>query len=399
MNILFITTQFPFPLDNGGKIGAFNGISSLDYNNNITVLSFCEEMDSLKPMSVYEQQFKSVRFVEPIQHDVHIQKKYFTLVRVVLKSIFQRIPYICTKFQDKNMFRLIDAELAQNDYDLIFTDYLNMAIYSEYIQKKYADRNFRYILKDHNIEYELFEQAAESASGIKRKILEMQTKITKQYEISQIKNNEMTFSVCDDNVNFLKEYNEKSYPMKPTFVINELIDAVPEANRLLFIGNLTWKQNMEGLKWFFDNVWKLILDKKPDTIITIAGSGLKENPFEDIPNVDYRGYVENLEDVYRISKVFIVPLLEGSGIRIKILDAFNNSIAVVSTCVGCDTIGAEDGKELFKADNPQEFAEKVIKLLDNDDLIKSLKHNALCFLKDNYSLDTRQKEVASIIGQ
>ena len=80
--------------------------------------------------------------------------------------------------------------------------------------------------------------------------------------------------------------------------------------------------------------------------------------------------MKDISGVYEDKMVFIVPLFEGSGIRIKILEAFDNEVPVVSTSIGCGTIGAIDGEQLIVADDKDEFAKGVIKLLQDEKLNK-----------------------------
>lgn len=156
MTILFITTQFPYPLDNGGKIGAFNGICVVSRDNNVTVLSFSEQPEFINEgMAYFKDELPNVRFERPIFHSVHIRKKPFTLARVMLKDYLKNLPYVTAKFENKNMYRLIDENFVNQRWDIVFIDYLNMQVYGEYISKKYKEKYRYMILKDHNLEYEI----------------------------------------------------------------------------------------------------------------------------------------------------------------------------------------------------------------------------------------------------
>jgi len=398
MKILFITTQFPYPLDNGGKIGAYNGINVMENGNDMTVLSFTEEPQYVEEgLKFFKSKFKQVRFISPIEHKVHIQKETITLAKVMTKCYLTGIPYVTMKFVDKKMYLLIDSIINQDFYDLIFIDYLNMYIYGEYIKIKHKSR-FKYLIfKDHNIEYQIFKQAAESSRGLKKIILNKEWKDTRKYEIDAIKKSDLVFSVCDENATLLRKYNKQSFAMKPTFEIIPFRDEISSEHKLLYIGNLSWKANLEGLQWFVKNVWPKLLKEIPDVTIDIIGGGLKENPFENIIGINYRGYVKDIDDIYKDYKIFIVPLFEGSGIRIKILEAFNNDISVVSTTMACETIGVTNQKEIMMADDPEEFKDAILKLLTQNEFNYNIRNNAKEFLSKNYALESRQGEIKKMI--
>jgi len=395
---LFITTQFPYPLDNGGKIGAFNGLSVVSANYDVTVLSFSEEMQYIREgVKYYKEKLPNVHFYKVIEHNIHIRKKPVLLCKVMAKDYLFEIPYVTAKFQNRQMFRAIDEMFDnRNKWDVVFIDYLNMGVYQEYIQKKYKNQFNLLVLKDHNIEYEIVKQAADNEKSIKKKILDREWKITKQYEMKCISRADKVFSVCEENTKFLKKSNDSAYTMLPTF---EMLPSRehPLNHNILYMGNLSWGANLDGLKWFIEKVMPLIINTIPDAKLTVVGSGPNTEFFSNYNFVDYKGYVKDISHIYDNQSVFVVPLFEGSGIRIKILEAFNNEIPVVSTTLGCDTIGAMNNKEIFVANNSTHFAKYVIELLIDSSKNKDMSYNAKKFLKRMYSLKMRQQEFMEIV--
>ncbi len=169
--------------------------------------------------------------------------------------------------------------------------------------------------------------------------------------------------------------------------------------KILYIGNLSWKSNMDGLNWFVNDVFPILKKSISEITLTIVGGGCENNPFKDIVGIEYLGYVKDISNIYDNYSVFIVPLKEGSGIRIKILEAFNNEIAVVSTTLGCDTIGAESDKEIMIADTNEDFADAIIKLLNNKQFNEKICKQAKQLLMNKFSLDARQEEFKQILSK
>ena len=92
--ILFLTTQFPYPLDNGGKIGAFNGLSVISKNNKVVVVSFSEDSSGyLEGKKYFEKILPNVTFLEPVRQDVHIRKKPFKLASAIVRAMIKNVPY------------------------------------------------------------------------------------------------------------------------------------------------------------------------------------------------------------------------------------------------------------------------------------------------------------------
>lgn len=395
-NILFLTTQFPYPLDNGGKIGAFNGLSVISKNNKVTVLSFAEyTSDFLEAEKYFKDILPNVTFIKPIKHDIHIRKKPLKLAWAILKGITNNIPYAIAKFQNRDMTKAIDNVIKKQHWDLVFIDYINMCGYGRYIKAHYKEYFDYYIFKDHNKEYELVEQESKKHTGIKKIILEADSQRTLMYEKKEAQEANIVYSVCDNNTEFLRKFNSNAHSMLPTYAIKkEKVERYPKKNthKILFLGGLSWKANFDGLKWFVEDVFPIVRQNVSQASLTVVGGGLNYNPFEGKEGIEYLGYMKDISGVYEDKMVFIVPLFEGSGIRIKILEAFDNQVPVVSTSIGCDTIGATNGEHLIVADNKDEFARGVIKLLKDENLNRELREKAKIFLQNKYSLTTRQEE-------
>ena len=104
------------------------------------------------------------------------------------------------------------------------------------------------------------------------------------------------------------------------------------------------------------------------------------------PGVQLTGWVPDIDPFVQASRVLVVPMRAGSGMRVKILDAMARGLPVVSTTVGCEGIGVVPGEHLLVADTPQAFAEAVIRVLDDDALAASLARNARALVLERYDV-------------
>lgn len=202
MKILFITTQFPYPLDNGGKIGALNGLDSLA-DHEIYLLSFSEQIECVeKGKEFLYNRLPGLQTIHVIEQDIHIRKKPIILLKRVVQSYFGKLPYMVVKFQNDKMIKEIDILMRDNYFDVVFIDYLNMYSYGEYIQKNYSKCYQKLILKNHNIEHEIFKQACQKAKFIKKIMLIPIWKKTKVYEENALRNADVVLSVCGENTEY-----------------------------------------------------------------------------------------------------------------------------------------------------------------------------------------------------
>jgi GT2 family glycosyltransferase/glycosyltransferase involved in cell wall biosynthesis len=138
-----------------------------------------------------------------------------------------------------------------------------------------------------------------------------------------------------------------------------------EANTLLFVGGFRHAPNQEAITWFASEVLPLILQQSPEARLVLVGSDPPPRHFLPDLNgaVELRGFVEDvLEPLHRYA-IFVCPILSGSGIRVKLLEAFSSGIPVVSTRIGAEGLAGRDGEICALADAPAEFAQRVVDLL------------------------------------
>ncbi len=120
---------------------------------------------------------------------------------------------------------------------------------------------------------------------------------------------------------------------------------------------------------------------------------------KDNDDINILGYVEDIRPHMERAKVFICPIMEGGGTRIKILDAFAQGIPVVSTIVGAEGLDLEKGKHILLADTVTEFVGGVSELLENDELSKNMSLCAREFVEENYSYNIIGKKMAMVYNE
>jgi glycosyltransferase involved in cell wall biosynthesis len=139
---------------------------------------------------------------------------------------------------------------------------------------------------------------------------------------------------------------------------------VRESDAIVFSGNLEYHPNVEAVRWFRTRIWPRVRERAPGVEWRLLGA----NPAAVAqfvggdPRVRLIGTVDDAITHLAEAKVCIAPLLSGSGTRFKILEAWAAGRAVVSTTLGAEGLGARDGEHLLLADDPDDFADAVLRL-------------------------------------
>jgi glycosyltransferase involved in cell wall biosynthesis len=141
--------------------------------------------------------------------------------------------------------------------------------------------------------------------------------------------------------------------------------------RLMYVGFLGWEANALGLLWFIESVWPTLASRHPDLDFHIVGKGADSRLTDAVarhPGIHLRGFVDDLETVYRGSRVSVAPLRFGSGMKVKVLDAMARGMPTVTTSVGAEGITAESGCHLLIADDAEGTVRHIEALLEDPGL-------------------------------
>ncbi|MDX1980670.1 MAG: glycosyltransferase [Bryobacteraceae bacterium] len=164
-----------------------------------------------------------------------------------------------------------------------------------------------------------------------------------------------------------------------------------EPYTMLFLGSFSHLPNQEALDWFARQVLPMVIEKCPRAKLVIIGSNPPPRHSLPVPdsNVEMRGFVEDLQEPLRRYAVFVCPILTGSGVRVKLLEAFAAGIPVVSTRIGAEGLTGTDGDICALADTPGEFAARIIELFASPQASSAMQHRARSYV-------TRERDITGM---
>jgi GT2 family glycosyltransferase/glycosyltransferase involved in cell wall biosynthesis len=157
---------------------------------------------------------------------------------------------------------------------------------------------------------------------------------------------------------------------------------------MLFVGSFRHDPNRVAVDWFVREVLPHILKQEPAAKLIIAGSDPPPpHAYADsAANLEMLGYVDDVRAPLEQYAVFVCPILSGSGVRVKLLEAFAAGIPVVSTFVGAEGLAAEDGAICALADNPAAFAARTLDLLRNPEAAAQMASRARAEVEANWDM-------------
>jgi len=171
------------------------------------------------------------------------------------------------------------------------------------------------------------------------------------------------------------------------FACERVEDERIEDNVIAFSGNLEFEPNRAAVAFFAAQVWPICRRRFPGLRWRIIGKNPQavSHLVAGDPSIELTGPVDNAVACLARTRVAVVPILAGSGTRIKILEAWASGTPVVSTRIGAEGLDAEDGRHLLLADSPEDFAAAVNRLLEDGELRARLGRAGQLLCQERYT--------------
>lgn len=180
-----------------------------------------------------------------------------------------------------------------------------------------------------------------------------------------------------------------------TLTINNGVDmeyfspdsTVVEGDKIVFTGVMGYGPNEDAVLYFVKDIFPLIRVKRPKAEFWIVGSEPSDSvtALAHVPGIHVTGKVEDVRPYVRSAAVFVSPLRVGSGVKNKVLAAMAMQKAIVATSLSIDGLDLADNREVLLAETPQDFADKVVRMLEDRQTAQRLGANGLAKVRDRYS--------------
>ncbi len=361
MKILLLCNKSPYPAYEGGPM-AMNSIVNglLDAGHQVKILAINSSKFNVNPNDI-PIEFKRKTGIELIDVDLRI-KPAKALVNLLTQKSYHVERFISNDF-DKRLIEVLHSE----QFDVVQLEMLYMAAYINTIRKH---SKALIVLRAHNVEHLIWERIAKETRFMPKKIyIQHLAKTLKNFEFSVLDQVDGIAAITHKDAAFFRKYAATPTIDIPYGINPEEFDAKYEIEgkpKFFHIGSMNWIPNNEGIKWFVDHVLDATVKKVPDFVFHLAGRNMPEWLLNlKNPHVNVIGEVPDAKAFVRNHDVAIVPLLSGSGIRIKIIEAMAMGKTVITTLVGAEGIQYKEEENIIIAENTAKMAEKIRRINEN----------------------------------
>lgn len=392
MRILFLTQIIPYPPNAGPRVKTWNILRYLaGQGHDVTLASFVRPEE--------EEYVPVVKQVCRTVHTVAINRSRVADVGYWLKSHVSRRPFLIERDDLSAMRRLVRHLLATEPFDVIHADQLTMTQFALDAQRMGNGKRPFTVFDAHNATWTIWQRMRETAPAFLRPIYRLEENRIKEYEAMLVEKFDHTLVVIDpDRDALLAGVNNgraaelarriTSIPIAVDTRKLQPIRRTPNSTNIMTLGSLNYPPNADGIRWFMQEIFPLVQQQAPDVTLTVIGKSppadFLQMAQQSLGAIEVTGYVDDLTPYMARAALMVVPVRAGSGMRVRLLEAFARAMPTVTTTVGMEGIEATHGRELLVADTPQAFAAETVRLLQDTDLQDALAQNGRLLAENKY---------------
>ena len=415
--IMFITNRLPFPNTDGRKnmlLQYIRQMKEIYPDSELVNLSFVDDAKYLKDRPREIDRLVSLELPG-------LAEKLFNIA--VYSVLLRKWPLQVAVYYSRKTHRKVKAAIKEEKPEFILYDMVRVA---EYLSDEQGSKVLSYddlLSLRYKRQLEWFQYIPSIFGGftgklpggmkrladmkfIQKWLINFESKLLDRYErrVASLFHH-LVFTSPVEAESFQKlTRHESCYGIPMKFEPDQTRGKGPrryDRNKLVFVGKMDIPHNSSAVAYFCERVWPIIKRKAPDTTFYIVG----KNPTaavlrlqETHPGVIVTGEVDDVKRVVGDSALMIAPMLFGTGIKTKIVEAMSWGVPVVTNQIGIEGIDANHGEDLFVCDSDEEIVRNVLLLLNNDELNDKVSRNSVRYVASHFSSSATLKNMELILS-
>lgn len=373
MRLLWLKTNLLHPVDTGGKIRTYFMLRELKQHHHVTYLALDD--GTAAPDAVE----RATEYCHELIRVPHRTSSKFSLrfFAELAKNVGSALPYAVEKYRSVEFRRRIEQE--QGNADVVVCDFVFPSVNVPETLGRPS------VLFQHNVEAVIWRRHADTQRRWLGRVLFLtQWRRMQAFERAACQRYDAIVAVSHQDCTIMeREYGAPLVREVPTGVDTEYFRPSraiqPEPYHLVFSGSMDWLPNDDAMKYFARTILPRVRASCPEAVLTIVG----RNPFPSLtalshhyPHIRVTGRVDDVRPYMERAAVYVIPLRIGGGTRLKVFEAMAMEKAIVSTSIGVEGLPIVNGTDAVIADEPDAFADAVVRLLRHRDLARQVGQTA-----------------------
>ena len=376
---LVLTPRLPWPLDDGGRIVAWQSVWAASREYETTLVSLVPPGEERLPLpAIFETHGIRV---------IRVPHRYPGRISAAWQGLFGRWPYTLLRYRNPELPGILRRLVEETKPCVAIANHLHMATYIDDLA------GVPLVLREHNVEHVWMTRYAKRLgprpAGIYAR---MQAGRLKAAEASLVRQAALTLVLQPEEATQLRRLVPSSHV--EVLPVGMDLRAYPEPTPggppiVLLAGSFAWPPNVDGAIQFLRHGWPRVTARVPDARLRVVG---KEPPRSvrqaaGKPGVEMVGYVESMVDELKHATVLVVPLWVGAGVRVKIVEALAARVPVVATRLAAEGLDLSPNEQYAAADTAGELGNQVATLLLTRELRDLFRERGRVLAEERWSLD------------
>lgn len=399
MNLLWISQNIPYPPKTGVLQRNYNLLREASRLADVYLLAVFKR-DILPGEYDLEEAKRELgklcRRIEVVH--LPIESSRIALYGMALSSLFTHDPLSVNWVKSAGMRQQLRQLINEVKFDLVHFDTISLATYRDEVGRTPK------ILNHHNIESHLLKRRTLfEKNPLKRLYYALEGNKLERYERAACAEFDTNFTVSELDKQRLLELvpnaraNVMANGVDVDYFKPDGTAAVP--GNLLMASGMNWFPNRDAVLHMCNDIWPLLVQQVPQLSWTIVGASPPQEVLDlatHDPRVTVTGFVDDVRPYLSQAEIYLCPMRDGGGTRVKILDALAMGKAIVSTSMACEGINVTRGKNVLFADSPREFVDQIQRLHNDPALRQELGREARKFVIDNYSWPVIGRKLSTV---
>ena len=394
MHILWIKTELLHPVDKGGRIRTYQMLRELCREHRVTYLALDDGAGGPEARALASEYCHELVTVPFRSRGKRTAGFYWEL----LCNLASPLPYAVAKYRSAALTRALERLVASHDIDVIVCDFLFPSLNVP------DGLGVPVVLFQHNVEAAIWERHAQvAAHPVTRWYMREQWRRMRAFEGSECRRMDRVVAVSGEDCRTLAAaYGISRVDEVPTGVDTDYFrptgTVTRNRNEIVFTGSMDCLPNEDAVAWFADRILPRILAEVPDARFTIVG----RTPSEKVralarahEAISVTGSVPDVRPYMERAAAFVIPIRIAGGTRLKVYEAMGMEIPIVSTTIGVEGLPVHDGTEVLIADESDQFADAVVRVLRDPELGARLARTAAERVRSEFGW----REVAARFGR
>jgi len=373
MKLLVILSRFPYPLEKGDKLRAYNQIKELSKNNDIALFAINDSSLSKESIDELKKYCKSIKVI-PLSR--------LNIITNLTCSIFRRIPFQVGYFYSKKIQKQLDAYIEKEKPNHIYCQLIRT---TEYVKKH---STIKKTLDYMDVFSKGIERRKKTAPFYMKPILAYEYSLLLKYENKVFDYFDTKIIISEQDKDLIPHPQKEDIKVIPNGVDIHFFKpmAMDKKFELLFNGNMNYPPNIESAEYLAQKIMPLVWQKLPNTKLLISGA----TPNEKVKalaseKIIVSGWVDDIRENYAQSMILVAPMQISIGLQNKLLEAMAMKIPCITSTLANNAINAKHNEQIMVATNEQEYANYITELLSNENKRNTIANNGYQFVIEKYN--------------